>query len=355
MFIFPFCSNICSYCDFTKVFYNSKFVEKYLEALIKEIKDNDIDKLDTIYFGGGTPSVLSKEEIAPLLSLVQSYLHSQSEFTLEMNVEQIDEDKLNFYKTMGVNRLSIGVQSFDDDVIKRINRHHDEKMVFEKIALAKKAGFTNISIDLIYGLPGQNFEIWKKDVQKAISLNVDHISSYSLAINPSCKFYVDGVKEISQDESRLYYDYLLDQLRKHGFERYEVSNFARNKKYSKHNLVYWNNQQYYGCGLSSCGYIDGYRIENTKSMSKYLKDGPCYIKEKLDDKMILEEFLLLKLRTMWGFTFAELLKISKDEFPRLKKNIDKLVKDGLLKVEGDAVSCTDEGFMLLDFILISLF
>ena len=246
----PFCDTICSYCDFCKVFYNSKLVDNYLSAL-----NNEVDKyykgevINTIYVGGGTPSSLSLEQLNVLFSIINKFkLSNNYEFTFECNIENINSDKLKFLYDNGVNRLSVGVQTFNEKFLKLLNRNHISDEVVSKIKLAKKIGFSNINIDLIYGIPGETLDDLNHDIDMFLSLGINHISTYSLILEEHTKLYVDGVSNIDEDMDRSMYDLICDRLSDNGFNHYEVSNFSKEGFQSKHNLVYWNNLNYYVFG-----------------------------------------------------------------------------------------------------------
>ena len=349
----PFCAHICSYCDFTKLFYFQKYEEPYLKALFKELDSYSIDKVDTIYIGGGTPTSLSDEGFEKLLSKVAPYFGGK-EFTVEANVENLTKEKLNIMKKYGVTRLSIGVESTSNKLLKEIGRHHSFEDAANAVKLAKNAGFNNINVDLIYGFEGETIEDLKNDVKNLLSLDVDHISTYSLIVEPGSIFFNKGKKEQNEEDSRKFYEYILSELRKNGYERYEVSNFARNKKYSLHNMTYWKNEEYYGCGLGASGYVNGIRYTNTKNLDDYITGKTVSEKEKVTKEMELEYFLLTNLRMEQGF----FKKDFKDKFgidfeakfgEKIKQNkLEKLIEIG------DIIHLTDDGILLMDFVILKL-
>ena len=352
----PFCDHICSYCDFTKLFYNSKYEKPYLDALEKEISSKVTNNVSTLYFGGGTPTSLSDEGFERILSFAAKYLDSDYEFTVEANVENLTEVKLDIMKRCGVNRLSIGVQSTCNALLKEIGRHHTFKDAQKIVFLAKSKGFSNINIDLIYGFKNESLNDLKHDLEEFIKLDIDHISIYSLIIEQGSILYNKGYKEQNEEESRRFYDFIVSFLREHGYERYEVSNFARNKKYSKHNLTYWHNEEYYGCGLGASGYVNGVRYENVKSLTEYLNLKFTGIKEKVTKKNLEQYFLITNLRLEKGFSKKDYLNQFGIEFEEKYK--DKIVNFDLLKYfnfENGRIHLTDEGLVLMDFILYKLF
>lgn len=354
----PFCNHICSYCDFVKTIYTDVFSSNYIEMLKREIKSFNIIKLDTIYIGGGTPTSLNVVELETLLKFVSPLLDNNGEFTIEANVESLSEEKLQLFKKYGVNRLSIGVESFDDGLLKSMNRNHSEEDIKKTLKSTKEIGISNINIDLIYGLPNQTIEMLKVDLEKAISLNVNHISTYSLTVSKGTMFYKNKVKEISQDDSRIMYDLILSRLRKEGYVRYEVSNFAKPGFESKHNITYWRNNEYYAAGLGASRYVNQIRSTNTIKMSEYLK-GNFLDKSTIEELSCLDNekyYLMLNLRLSDGFLLSEFESLFKTPFlTKYSAQVKKLLSNSLLILENNRVKATDEGIMLLDLILRELF
>ena len=351
----PFCDHICSYCDFTKLFYFSKFEKPYLEALKKEISSKVKNKIFTLYFGGGTPTSLSDEGFEDILSFAANYLEPDYEFTVEANVENLTEAKLDIMKRCGVNRLSIGVQSTCNKLLKEIGRHHTFEDAQKIIKLAKSKGFSNINIDLIYGFKNESLNDLKKDLEEFINLDIDHISIYSLIVEKGSIFFAQKYPTQDEDESRKHYESIVDFLRKHRYERYEISNFARNGKYSRHNLTYWHNEEYYGCGLGASGYENGVRYENTKSLSEYLKGNFISSSEKITKKELEEYFLITNLRLEKGFAKAEYQRIFGDSFEeKYKDKIRNFDLNRYFDFSNDRVRLTDEGLILMDFVLLKL-
>ena len=352
----PFCDHICSYCDFTKLFYNSKYEKPYLDSLEKEISSKVTNIVSTLYFGGGTPTSLSDEGFERILSFAAKYLDKNYEFTVEANVENLTETKLDIMKRCGVNRLSIGVQSTCNSLLKEIGRHHSFEDAQKIIFLAKSKGFSNINIDLIYGFKNESLNDLKHDLEEFIKLDIDHISIYSLIVEKGSILYNTGYEEQNEEDSRRFYDFIVSYLREHGYERYEVSNFARNKKYSRHNLTYWHNQEYYGCGLGASGYINGVRYENVKSLTEYLNNKFTGFKEKVTKKNLEQYFLITNLRLEKGFSKKDYANQFGVEFEEKYKNkIKNFDLQKYFNFESDRVRLTDEGLVLMDFILYKLF
>ena len=351
----PFCEHICKYCDFTKLFYFSKFEKPYLKALKKEIKEKVKNKVFTLYFGGGTPTALSDDDFEDILKFASQYLDSDYEFTVEANVENLTEHKLEIMKRCGVNRLSIGVQSTCNALLKEIGRYHTFEDARKIIKLAKSKGFSNINIDLIYGFRNESLNDLHKDLEEFIKLDIDHISIYSLIVEKGSMFYNEGYKTQNEEQSRKFYEFIVDFLRKHNYERYEISNFARNKKYSRHNLTYWHNEEYYGCGLGASGYVHGERYENTKSLPEYLKGNVISCSEKVDETKLEEYYLITNLRLEQGFLTEEYAKLFGIDF--IEKYNDKIKNFDLSKYfdfSNNRIRLNDEGLIMMDFVLLKL-
>lgn len=352
----PFCTHLCAYCDFPKFIYDDCFVGAFLDALIKEINDYNIESCPTIYIGGGTPSSLSEIQLIKLLEVVSPKLEDDGEFTFECNIENITKEKMLILKKYGVNRLSFGVQSFNDDLLHLMNRHHNKEDAFKIIKEAKELGFNSINIDLIYGFKEQTKEMLLNDLNIFISLNIPHLSIYSLTIHQNTVFGINHYQEQNEDDSRDYYDLILDFMKKNGYTRYEVSNFALEGYESKHNQVYWNNDEYIGVGLGAEGYLDNIRYANTKSISSYINGKTIMSKEKVSlyDKMMYE--IILRLRTKKGINkeiFIE--RYGKEYFNKLQNSLNKFKNDGLVFENKEYICCSNEGLMILDYILRTVF
>lgn len=292
----PFCMTICSYCDFCKFYYNQEMVNKYLSSLEQEIKSRyKGEVLNTIYIGGGTPSSLNIDELTRLFEILKVFKTDNLEYTIECNIENITEEKLELLKKYGINRISIGIQTFNDKYIKYLNRNHTKLSAIETIKLVKKY-FDNINVDLIYALPNQTLSELENDIDIFLKLDVPHISTYSLIIEPHTVLY--NKQEENIDENLDYEMYKLICNKLSSYEHYETSNFGKIK--SRHNLVYWNNEEYYGFGMGASGYINSIRYDNTRSFNEYIKGN--YVKEEIyqTDKMKIENEFILGLRKISG-------------------------------------------------------
>ena len=349
----PFCKKICNYCDFCKMYYDTGYVSRYLDILENEIRNRYNDEyIDTIYIGGGTPSCLNISELERLFNIIKIFkLKNKYEFTIECNIENIDEDKLKLFKDNGVNRLSFGVQSFDKDILNILGRYHDEEMIFKNIELSKRY-FDNINIDLIYGV-SNDINIVKRDIDKFLDLEISHISCYSLILEENTKLYIDRHKYIDQDIDYEMFNYIDDKLSNNGYKHYEISNYSKNGYESIHNKNYWNNGSYYGFGLGAVSYIDNYRISNTKNMSKYLLND--YINDKVyeDINIRKENDLILGLRLIDGIDY-ELYNDKYNDNLLEKDIIKKMINDNKLVVSGKYLRCSYDYIYLLNDILIEI-
>ncbi|WP_061909279.1 radical SAM family heme chaperone HemW [Streptococcus cristatus] len=355
----PFCTQICYYCDFSKVFIKNQPVDSYLEHLIEEYDSYDIKKLRTLYIGGGTPTALSAPQLAFLLEkltdkLDLSYLE---ELTIEANPGDLDEEKIAILKDSPVNRVSLGVQTFNDRMLKQIGRSHSEKDIYENIANLKKAGFDNISIDLIYALPKQTMEDVKINVAKAIALDIPHMSLYSLILENHTVF-MNRMRRgklplPKEDLEAEMFEYIIAELEKAGFEHYEISNFSKPGFESRHNLMYWDNAEYYGIGAGASGYVDGVRYKNHGPIRHYLQAveaGNARVQEEvLTLKEKMEEEMFLGLRKKSGVSkkrFEEKFGLSfEDQYGAV---VSELTEQGLLVPDRDIVRMTKQGLFLGD-------
>ena len=355
----PFCTQICYYCDFSKVFIKNQPVDSYLEYLIEEYDSYDIKKLRTLYIGGGTPTALSAPQLAFLLEkltdkLDLSYLE---ELTIEANPGDLDEEKIAVLKDSPVNRVSLGVQTFNDRMLKQIGRSHLEKDIYENIANLKKAGFDNISIDLIYALPKQTMDDVKTNVAKAIALDIPHMSLYSLILENHTVF-MNRMRRgklplPKEDLEAEMFDYIIAELEKAGFEHYEISNFSKPGFESRHNLMYWDNAEYYGIGAGASGYVDGIRYKNHGPIRHYLQAveaGNARVQEEvLTLKEKMEEEMFLGLRKKSGVSkkrFEEKFGISfEDQYGAV---VSELTEQGLLVPDKEIVRMTKQGLFLGD-------
>lgn len=331
----PFCEKICSYCDFCKMFYNEELVNKYLDELSLEIKDSyNNEVLDTIYIGGGTPSSLSIKQLSKLFEILKILkLNKSYEYTIECNFDNITHEKLDLFKKNNINRISFGLESINENNLKVLDRTIDKDKVIDIIDYCKKIGINNINIDLIYAINNESLDDLLEDIKFIKSLDITHISTYSLILEEHTKLYIEGYKYIDEDLDRKMYDLICNELSE--YDHYEISNFAKNKKYrSIHNSTYWKNNEYYGFGLSSSGYEGNVRYEKTRSINRYLNhdyikdDGIEYLSTK--DKVYYE--VIMNLRTKEGIDL-ELFKERYNKPLDYYYNYKDLVKNKLLVEE----------------------
>ena len=331
----PFCKTICSYCDFCKRYYDEKLVDNYLDALKKEIINNyHGDKIGTIYIGGGTPSTLSLSQLNKLFECISIFnTENLKEFTFECNINDIDENKFKYLYLNNVNRISIGIETINEKLLNKLNRFHYKDDITDKINILRKIGFKNINVDLMYAIPGESISDLKNDIDFILGLDVEHISTYSLIIEPNTNLYINNTKEIDEDLDLEMYNLIVNSLEKNNYRHYEISNFSKLGYESKHNLVYWNNEGYYGFGLGATGYIDSIRYTNTKSLNNYLNGKYVLGKNKENVNLQMENEMMLGLRKIKGVNKKEFFKkYNKDIYDvfDIKKYIDKqyLIDDG---------------------------
>ncbi len=317
----PFCKSICSYCDFCKMYYNKELSSIYLDYLEKEIDmyyEGDIVK--SIYVGGGTPSSLDSDDLNKLFRIISKFKKSSEvEFTFECNIDDINDELLTILKENNVNRISIGVESFNKEKLKYLNRNHNKKEIFNNVALVKKYGFDNINVDLIYATNEDTMRVLKSDLKNMLKLGVSHISTYSLIIEEHTVLYNNKTIPVSEQFDFNSYKYICNKLKKKGFHHYEVSNFAIPGFESKHNLTYWNNEEYYGFGLGAHGYINEMRYENTRNMNKYLKKDYRLNELLVSSMEEMENEIILGFRKLGGISVTEFHN-------KFKRNIFKVFK-----------------------------
>ena len=348
----PFCTNICSYCDFCKIIYSEKLCRDYLFSLKKEVEEIIKDDICSIYIGGGTPSSLSIENLIILMEIIAPYYKEGIPFTIEANIDSISKEKMILLKNRGVNRVSLGVQSFKDDIVKDMNRNHTKEDVFIVIKNLIDVGIVDINIDLIYGYPNQTLLDIKKDIDEAMNLPITHISTYALTVNDNTYLKLRNIEEMSQDVLAEEYSYIVEELKKHGFNRYEVSNFSKKGFESKHNLIYWKNCEYYGVGAGASSYVEGVRYDNTKSITRYIKGERKIYEEKLskDDEEFY--FIMLGLRMSSGISLIEYKNKYLQNFEdKYKDKLEKLIKNDLLVINENRLKVTEKNIFILDFIL----
>ncbi|HGA2070892.1 TPA: radical SAM family heme chaperone HemW [Streptococcus agalactiae] len=355
----PFCTQICYYCDFSKVFIKNQPVDAYLQALIREFRSYDITELRTLYIGGGTPTSISAVQLDYLLTELSRdlNLNTLEEFTIEANPGDLTVDKIEVLQNSAVNRVSLGVQTFNDKHLKRIGRSHNEAQIYSTIDALKTAGFQNISIDLIYALPGQTMDDVRSNVAKALSLNIPHLSLYSLILEHHTVFMNKmrrGKLHLpTEDLEAEMFEYIISEMERNGFEHYEISNFTKPGFESRHNLMYWDNVEYYGVGAGASGYLDGIRYRNRGPIQHYLKgvsEGNARLSEEvLSKNEMMEEELFLGLRKKEGVSIGKFEQKFGTSFEkRYGQIVQELQSDGLLKENNGFIQMTKKGLFLGD-------
>ncbi len=351
----PFCKSICSYCDFCKLYYHGPWVTQYLNALILEIQDKyNGELIKNMYIGGGTPSALSLKDLRYLFEIIGKFNFSDDlEFTFECNLNDVNEELLELLKQNKVNRLSIGIESFNEEKLAFMERSHSFAEAEKAISLARSYGFDNINVDLMYGIPGESLKVLKKDLDLILRLKPDHISTYSLIVEDNTKIGNKGVVPIPEELDASMYEEICDRLEKEKYEHYEISNFAKEGKKSRHNLTYWNNEEYFGFGLGASGYIHGVRYENTRSITKYFKGEFLKSEEILskEDKMYNE--LMLGFRKTEGISlkrFFEKYEVNMQEVFDLRE----VLREQELIVEDEYIYVNPEYMYVMNEILIKI-
>ncbi|TKC20190.1 radical SAM family heme chaperone HemW [Robertmurraya kyonggiensis] len=358
----PFCEHICHYCDFNKVFLQGQPVDEYLNSLKKEIELTleaaPTTHLDSIFVGGGTPTALNEKQLQFLCETINELLpyNQDTEFTFEANPGDLSKEKFQILHDAGVNRLSFGVQTFNDELLKSIGRTHRAADVFKSVELAKNTGFKNISVDLIYSLPGQTLDDFRETLETSFSLDINHYSGYSLIIEPKTVFYnlmrKGRLPLPGEDTEAAMYEVLMEEMAKHAFTQYEISNFAQTGYESKHNLTYWNNDEYYGFGAGAHGYVSGRRRSNFGPLKKYmepLQQGNLPILEETIPTFAeqMEEEMFLGLRKNKGVSVQRFIdRYGKNPLDLFKNEMNELTEKDLIDVQHNQIMLTKKGRFL---------
>ena len=354
----PFCEKKCAYCDFVSLPQNKweGIFDSYPHLLRRELElwDDDLDfsPLKTIYFGGGTPSLLSPDDVSSLLSLFPK----AEEITLEANPDSLNEEKAHAFLQAGANRLSLGIQSFDDNLLHAMGRVHNSELAKKSLAEARAAGFGNIGIDLIYGLPEQSLDMWRADIESAITLAPQHMSLYCLSLSEITPWGLQKQKgELalpSDDTAADMFELARDLLEQAGFRHYEIANFAKPGYESSHNTAYWQRKNYLGLGAAAASCIAEHRWVNSRDVVEYAeaienKLLPIIEEEVLNIDQVIAEAIFLGLRLMDGIDFAAFEKqYGLDPRKRFRRQISKLTKEGLLEADEKGMRLTRKGVLL---------
>lgn len=348
----PFCNSICGYCGFNKRIYNEKLAREYIENILLDLEKIPLYSLKTIFIGGGTPTSLSNDLLVMLLSKLNILLDRDYEFTIESNPENIlDREKVAILAQYGINRVSIGVQTFDDKLLKILGRKHSKEDVDNAINNLFNFGISNINFDLIYGLPFQTLDSFINDINIALSYDIKHISLYSLTIDKNTLFNNQKIEEANEDLLRDMSDFATDILKKNGFNKYEVSNYCKDGYESIHNLTYWFNNEYYGIGISASGYENRIRYTNHKSLTNYLNGNRDKEEEYIDKYNYEYEYIMLNLRTKYGINFNDYKnRFNKNFLEVYKKEINEL--SIYLAVEDEKIYVSNNNYMILNTIIL---
>ena len=349
----PFCVKICTYCDFNKYFIQNQPVDQYLECLINEMKQSEVRSLETVFVGGGTPTALSYEQLEKLLTAITEIFEIKGEFSFEANPDELTLEKVQLLKDYGVNRLSMGVQTFKPELLEILGRSHKTEDIYRAVSNARQVGIPSISLDLMYHLPQQSLEDFKDSLEKALSMDIDHISSYGLILEPKTQFYnlyrKGQLKIPNEDVGEEMYEYLLKRMHETELHQYEISNFGKKGHESEHNKVYWKNEGYYGFGAGASGYVNGERYNNVNPVNHYIKKIQNNERPILDsvyptESEQMEEEMFLGLRMNQG--------VSRKRFnQKFNKTIDDVYDEAIKDLKqrkliydtGDYISLTERG------------
>lgn len=345
----PFCTKKCFYCDFVSIPYVEELATNYLMALEKEAQKYKGETIDTVYIGGGTPSTLSIDQQKKMASIITSVFNVSycKEITVELNPESTTEEKLKLLFDARVSRLSFGLQSIYDQSLTVLGRLHNYEKFKQAYYKARETGFNNINIDLMYGIPNQTLSSWEKTLKEVLKLESQHISLYPLTVEPNTPFYKKKIEPNGDLQAKMY-ELACTFLKEHGFEHYEISNWAKEKKYSLHNKLYWKNKKYIGLGTSASSYYNRYRYKNNTNVIKYIENiltGKNIVVEKeyITDELYNKEKIMLGLRLAEGVDIRY--------FENYKDVLNRYVADGMLAVENNKVKFTQKALFVSNSIL----
>lgn len=350
----PFCVRKCHYCDFLSAAWGTKIQDAYVEVLLREItekKDLLLErKISSVFIGGGTPSILEAKQILRILEQIKKYtdFEQEAEITIECNPGTVTKEKLQFYKEAGINRISFGLQSAQNEELKLLGRVHSWEDFLESYDLARTCGFSNMNIDLMSGLPGQTLERWEDTLKKVLLLEPEHISAYSLILEEGTPFFEKYGNHLEllpeEEEERKMYDRTQELLEQAGLERYEISNYARKGYACRHNLAYWEREEYLGLGLGAASLIENIRYSNQSDMNQYLLGNYSGTKEPLTDQAVMEEHFFLGLRKIQGVSIAPYEGV-------YDQVIEGLCHQGLLERTEDVIRLTKQGIDVSNYVM----
>ena len=371
----PFCKQKCYYCDFVSFPDKINLQEKYIEALIKELKSYNLEEYDvtTIYIGGGTPSYISSDLIKKVLENLKGKIKNNKtkwediEITIEVNPGTVNKEKLEEYKKQGINRLSIGLQTTNDILLKKIGRIHTYKEFLDTYNLARNIGFENINVDLIIGLPEETISDVKKDLENIIKINPEHISVYSLIVEEGTKIEnllnENKITLPDEESERRMYWFVKNTLELNGYNHYEISNFAKENMESKHNINCWEQKEYIGLGIASHSYVENIRYGNTSNLEKYIENKDFVNEQELETKKIRiidevqskedikKEYMMLGLRKVKGVKISKFKeKFGENPIYIFRNELEKLVRENLIVVDGDNIYLSNKGLDLANLV-----
>ena len=364
----PFCKRRCIYCDFFSTIQSEK-KPTYIHALCQELEMRknylEGEEIETIYLGGGTPSQLTEKELNEIFtSLYNIYkVKEDAEITLEANPDDLTPEYVSMLRRLPINRISMGIQTFQEETLKLLHRRHTARQAIEAFQRCREAGFRNISIDLMYGLPGETLDTWKEDLQQAIALHPEHISAYHLIYEEGTALWKlrdeHQVEEADEDLSVTLFKNLIDELKQAGYQHYEISNFCLPGLHSRHNSSYWTGKKYLGCGPSAHSFNGSSRQWNIASLDNYLKGiasgKPNYEIEELDLYTRYNDFVITSIRTCWGMSLSRLRSEYGEELYRYCLRMAKShLEQGVLEIEEDTLRLTQEGIFISDGIMSDL-
>lgn len=357
----PFCIRKCNYCDFCSFpDSNGKLMAEYAEELIKKIKEfslcNGKRRVDTVYFGGGTPTLMPTELFEKVIfALNESFdILDDAEITVECNPASIDEKGLFALRKLGINRLSIGLQSADNAELKALGRLHNFEDFRNTFYSARKAGFYNISIDLMYGIPEQTHESFAKTLSTVVELSPEHISAYGLKIEEGTAFF-NNIEKLSLPDEDTYaelYTFCCEYLANNGYSRYEISNFSKEGRESRHNLKYWELDDYIGFGVAAHSCVEGERFGNSRDIKAFIcGDDICCERQKISEQDLISEYVMLKLRLAKGISLEDFKAFANKDFKQAYPMIDSYIKGGFMVEDNGRIAFTTKGFLVSNTIL----
>lgn len=364
----PFCKTRCIYCDFYSTT-RSELRDRYVRALCQELQMRrdylQGEAIETLYFGGGTPSQLEEEDFARIFHTIKEVygMNQCREITLEANPDDLNEEYVSMLQKQPFNRISMGIQTFDDMTLKLLNRRHNATQAVEAVHRCRQAGFNNISIDLIYGLPGETDEQWEYDLQQAISLRVEHISAYHLTYEEGTRIFemlhANRIHEVDEESSVRFFSTLINRLTAAGYTHYEISNFCKPNMHSRHNTSYWKSIPYMGCGASAHSFNGKTREWNTASIDEYIQSVEAgqrkHETEYRSPATCYNEYIMTALRTQWGASTEEIKEKYGANMQQYCLNMARpYLSSGKLRMEGDRLCLTREGIFVSDGIISDL-